>query len=150
MKIGEWVKAARKHGKLTQDAVGELLGRTKGNISGWERGHHRPSFQQMEIISTATGYPLPTKGANAQPPIVATEPRDTDAPPEFVSFNERRVSDSQWCLLQAAELILTDEQKATLLLQARELEARAEAAYAARIASGDVPPKNTQPGGTEK
>lgn len=37
---------------------------SKGNVSGWENGRHKPSFDQMKRISALTGYPLPLGGGS--------------------------------------------------------------------------------------
>ena len=34
------------------------MGLTKGNISGWEKGRHNPSFNQLLTIEELTNYPL--------------------------------------------------------------------------------------------
>lgn len=68
MSTNEWVRAARKHANLTQDGLAEKLEMSKGNVSGWENGRHKPSFEQMKRISALTGFPLPLdKTANTEP-----------------------------------------------------------------------------------
>ena len=57
--IAVWVKEARQHAGLSQDVLGERLGKSKGNVSAWENGRHEPSFRQMAQISAITGWPLP-------------------------------------------------------------------------------------------
>ena len=59
MEIREWVRAARLHGKLTQETLGAAIGVTKSNVSGWEKGRHEPSYGQMQRIEELTGYPMP-------------------------------------------------------------------------------------------
>jgi transcriptional regulator with XRE-family HTH domain len=63
MDIKDWIAAARAHnkglGKLTQQELADWLSVSKQNISAWERGHHEPSFSQMQRISALTGYSLP-------------------------------------------------------------------------------------------
>lgn len=59
MEIKDWVKAARAHKGLTQDQLGEALGRTKSNVSGWEQGLHEPSYSQIRAISAVTGHAMP-------------------------------------------------------------------------------------------
>lgn len=44
---------------MTQEQFGEALGRTKGNVSSWEKGAHEPSWSLMLQISDLTGQPLP-------------------------------------------------------------------------------------------
>ena len=58
MDIKDWVKAARKHAKLTQEGLGTELARTKANVSAWETGSHEPSYSQLVKIAEVTGYPL--------------------------------------------------------------------------------------------
>lgn len=57
--IAAWVREARLHWGQSQDALGDRLGKTKGNISAWENGRHEPSFKQVLQISAITGWPLP-------------------------------------------------------------------------------------------
>ena len=59
MEIKDWIRTARKHGQLTQEQLGERLGVTKANVSGWENGRHEASFTQLTAISRLTGQPLP-------------------------------------------------------------------------------------------
>lgn len=70
VKVNEWVLAARKHANLSQEKLGEHVGVSKSNVSGWEKDRHNPSFEQMVTISRATNFPLPA-GAKA-PSNVAT------------------------------------------------------------------------------
>lgn len=58
MDIAKWVRAARSHKGWTQTALGEKLSVTKGNVSGWENGHHEPGFNQVLKIAAETGYPI--------------------------------------------------------------------------------------------
>lgn len=57
--IASWVREARISAELSQEALGEKLGKTKGNISAWEKGRHEPSFKQVIQISAITGHLLP-------------------------------------------------------------------------------------------
>ena len=59
MKINEWSKHARNAAEMTQEQFGDALGRTKGNVSSWEKGAHEPSWSLMLQISDLTGQPLP-------------------------------------------------------------------------------------------
>lgn len=59
MKINEWIKHARNAAEMTQEQFGDALGRTKGNVSSWEKGAHEPSWSLMLQISDLTGQPLP-------------------------------------------------------------------------------------------
>lgn len=59
--IAAWVRQARAHWGQSQEALGDLLGKTKGNVSAWENGRHEPSFKQVLQISAITGYPLPAE-----------------------------------------------------------------------------------------
>lgn len=75
MDLADWVKEARTHWGKTQTALGDALGVTKGNVSGWEKGRHKPSIEQMARISQITGYPVPKElGRNEpQPSSIPTE-----------------------------------------------------------------------------
>lgn len=78
MELKQWVKAARLHKQLTQAQLGALVGRTKANVGHWELGKHEPSWDMIQSISAATGYPMPTEGAlsnlEAGPDIKGTYP----------------------------------------------------------------------------
>ena len=41
--IGDRIKMLRKAANLTQSQLGELIGKSKGNISGYENGTYDPS-----------------------------------------------------------------------------------------------------------
>jgi transcriptional regulator with XRE-family HTH domain len=72
MRVGDWVKNARKHKGLTQDALGDALGVSKSNVSAWENGHHEPSIDQWLRIAQLTGHPaLPDAAGPSLPPEVA-------------------------------------------------------------------------------
>lgn len=57
--IAAYVREARKAAGLTQEKLGEKLGMTKGNISGWERGRHHPSPTQLAKIAKISKRSLP-------------------------------------------------------------------------------------------
>ena len=57
--IGQWIKAARAHAKLSQDALASRLGVSKGNVSHWENDRHRPGLDQILTIAKVTGYSMP-------------------------------------------------------------------------------------------
>jgi transcriptional regulator with XRE-family HTH domain len=57
--ISAWVFAARTKAGLTQEQIGESLGVTKGNVSGWENGRHEPSIVQLLKIRDLCRFPLP-------------------------------------------------------------------------------------------
>lgn len=79
MEIKDWVKAARKHKDWNQTQLGDVVGRTKGNIGHWETGKHTPSIEQIAAISVATGYPMPLMGAQAS----KAEPSNVEAAPQM-------------------------------------------------------------------
>ncbi len=88
METKEWVKAARKAKSLTQEKLGELLGVTKGNVSGWENGRHEPSYAQLLKIENLTGYPLrdriPAGVLSNLQPILAWEHQEDLPAGEYV------------------------------------------------------------------
>jgi SOS-response transcriptional repressor LexA len=65
MEIKDWIKAARQLKGWNQTQLGDVVGRTKGNIGHWETGKHTPSIDQIAAISLATGYPMPALGVQA-------------------------------------------------------------------------------------
>lgn len=83
MELKDWVKAARAHAGMSGEKLGELLGRTKGNVSGWERGDHSPSFEQVVAISKATGYSMREilSAEDGQVPLITTVPHPGEAQP---------------------------------------------------------------------
>lgn len=66
--LAVYVRFARKHKGLSQQALGDILGVTKGNISAWENGRHEPSVSQLKRISTVTDTAIPHEviGQNAE------------------------------------------------------------------------------------
>ena len=56
MKLNEWIRSARHHADMSQEKLGEYLGKSKANISLWESGAHEPSFAQLLKIIEVTGY----------------------------------------------------------------------------------------------
>lgn len=59
MEYAKWVRDARSKWGKSQEAMATALGLTKGNISGWENGRHRPRLEQVYAISRLTGHQLP-------------------------------------------------------------------------------------------
>jgi phage repressor protein C with HTH and peptisase S24 domain/DNA-binding XRE family transcriptional regulator len=86
MDVAGWVKRARTQKKLTQEQLGDALGVTKGNVSGWETGRHQPSYAQMVRISEITGLALDGAGRSepTMQPILAWEHEEDLPPGEFV------------------------------------------------------------------
>jgi len=62
MDIGTWIRQCRQHAKLTQTQLGEVMGKTKANVSGWENGLHSPSYEQIIRVAELTGWALPPPG----------------------------------------------------------------------------------------
>ena len=65
MPIKDWIKKVRLDAGMTQEEFGRALNRTKGNISGWEKGNHEPSFEQILQISNLLNVPLPIEFKNS-------------------------------------------------------------------------------------
>lgn len=55
MEMNVWVREARKKLGLSQEALGAALGVTKGNVSAWENGRHRPDLQLIGELSRLSG-----------------------------------------------------------------------------------------------
>lgn len=67
--IAAWVKAARLKWGGSQESLAAGVGVTKGNVSAWENGRHKPKLEQVMAIARITGHPLPLeyRGVNVQP-----------------------------------------------------------------------------------
>lgn len=57
--IATFVKEAREALGLSQEALGEIFGCTKGNVSGWEKGLHEPRFAVLSDLSKRSNIALP-------------------------------------------------------------------------------------------
>lgn len=56
----EWIKRARAHAKMSQEQLAKDINVTKGNISAWENGRHKPDEGDIVKMSIATNYPVPS------------------------------------------------------------------------------------------
>lgn len=56
--IGTRVRAARRTKKLTQEALGGLIGRTTETVSNIERGETLPTLPTLEVLSRHLAVPL--------------------------------------------------------------------------------------------
>lgn len=74
MDINSWVRAARNKSGKSQEALASALGVTKGNVSAWENGRHKPKLEQVLAISRITGHPPPPElaGYNVAPAPVGS------------------------------------------------------------------------------
>lgn len=54
-----WIRKARKEWGGSQEELAGKLGVTKGNVSAWENGRHKPRLEQIIAISRITGYEMP-------------------------------------------------------------------------------------------
>lgn len=59
--IESWVKAARAKTGMSQEALSVHLGVTKGNISAWENGRHKPKLEQVLVIAQLSGMEPPAE-----------------------------------------------------------------------------------------
>lgn len=62
--LRDWIRAARKHAGMSQEALGDALSLTKGNLSAWENGRHSPALHQLGQISKITNFPFPQELLN--------------------------------------------------------------------------------------
>jgi transcriptional regulator with XRE-family HTH domain len=67
--IARFVKAARTSLKLTQEQLGELYGKTKGNVSAWENGRHEPSHTIIDDIAKRARIPMPGSQKALRTPV---------------------------------------------------------------------------------
>jgi SOS-response transcriptional repressor LexA len=67
--IGSWVRDARTHWGGSQEVLAKALDVTKGNVSAWENGRHKPKLEQILAIGQITGYAIPpeARGLNIKP-----------------------------------------------------------------------------------
>lgn len=66
--VSDYVRAARKHAKLTQTQLGTILGCGKQNVSSWENGRHSPSPIQLANIAHCTKLAVPPLLAPSEAP----------------------------------------------------------------------------------
>lgn len=64
--IANFIKKAREALGLSQEALGEIFGCTKGNVSGWEKGLHEPKFAVLSDLSNRSKIALPGIGELTQ------------------------------------------------------------------------------------
>jgi transcriptional regulator with XRE-family HTH domain len=75
--LKDWIRDARKARGWTQEKLGEELGVTKANVSGWENARHQPSFDQIVRICELTGAAMPGSGPGvAEPPAAYGTPAE--------------------------------------------------------------------------
>lgn len=58
MKFGKIIKEARKASNLTQTELGNMIGRTQGQISEWEKDKTEPSSEDKVKLCTALNISL--------------------------------------------------------------------------------------------
>jgi transcriptional regulator with XRE-family HTH domain len=56
--LGAGVRAARRRAGLTQEALGQAIGKTPESISNIERGKQLPMIDTLAAMSAALGVPL--------------------------------------------------------------------------------------------
>lgn len=67
--IALWVKTARAKTGMSQEALATHLDLTKGNVSAWENGRHKPKLEQVLAIAALAGMepPAEMRGFNVAP-----------------------------------------------------------------------------------
>lgn len=72
MDIAAWIKQARLKAGLSQESLATHLGLTKGNVSAWENGRHKPKLEQILTIASVAGLAPPpeAQGFNVQPAAI--------------------------------------------------------------------------------
>ncbi|HBP30896.1 MAG TPA: hypothetical protein DD666_15945 [Advenella kashmirensis] len=94
--LAKWVREAREFGNLTQDQLGEILGRTKSNISSMEKARHEPSYTQLLQIAKATGFSKPFPGMSG--PVALA-----NIISEYSEWPFKSISYEQYLLLSASD-----------------------------------------------
>ncbi|NEC76501.1 helix-turn-helix domain-containing protein [Streptomyces rochei] len=56
--IGERIRAARLHANLTQEQLGERIGRDRRTIHRWEYATRVPDLEDLLLLADAIGVPL--------------------------------------------------------------------------------------------
>ncbi len=57
--VARFVESARERLKVNGTDFGEMFGRTKAAVSGWEGGKSEPAYDQLRLMSEMSGVPLP-------------------------------------------------------------------------------------------
>lgn len=77
LESGEAIQIARKQAKLSQSALGEMVGVSQSMISQWEREEASPSVEQLADLRVAFGASPP----NLASPVSVLQPNDGDPSP---------------------------------------------------------------------
>lgn len=64
-RYGPYVYAARNKIGWSQLKLAEHFGRSKANVSGWERNAHNPNVAQLQELSRLSGLPIPGMESHA-------------------------------------------------------------------------------------
>lgn len=102
--IGAWVKACRRAAGLTQEQLGEALGKTKANVSAWEGNRHEPSYDQMLTIAAMARWEISLPGIKA--PDAAAWPFRTISAEQYYAASDAAksvIEDTVGKLLEAFE-----------------------------------------------
>lgn len=83
--IATFVREAREALGLSQEALGEIFGCTKGNISGWEKGLHEPRFAVLTELSKRSNVALP--GLVNLPKSTASQAEQKENDSDTVTFD---------------------------------------------------------------
>lgn len=86
--LAKWVREAREFGGLTQDQLGEILGRTKSNISSLENARHEPSYTQLLQIAKATSFPKPFPGMSEPVKLINLISESSEWPFKSISYEQ--------------------------------------------------------------
>lgn len=111
MALNEWVRAARKHAGLTQEAFGEQLGVGKANVSAWETGKHNPSLAQVVEIERITKFEFFAINSVSQTQVEQkpeTPPAQPKTPPRNFQYRQE-VDESDWAMLQDISALPKEE-----------------------------------------
>jgi len=142
MSIGQWIKEARRVAGLTQTELGEKLGRTKGNISAWEKDAHEPSFTQILEIARLINWDPPPPGLGKPQKIqtnLTAEPAQEKALWPFPSIPEdqvRKLSPAQISALEGA-----------IALAIAQMNLGIQVAPRPPVAATPIPSRSHKPGG---
>lgn len=107
------MREARKNSGWSQEALGDAMSITKGNVSAWENNRHQPSIPQLLKISQLTGHPLPSELGNLNR-ISEDKARQNGAACERI---EMGISAKAFQVAKAYDALTNPAQKAAVIAQ---------------------------------
>lgn len=96
--LREKIKQLRELHKLTQGALGQLVGESQATVAGWEKGRTTPSLDQLQRVSSAFSVSL-SDFTDEPKPVIFEEPSipyypdiNASAGLDFLSLHDKQYS----------------------------------------------------------